>query len=231
VSTTPATLWTLFRIGPALSVACWFALLAAQAAAGNIHYKWSGTLLPSGPEDPWLIGETGMPFELEITVAKDSVDLAEVDPQFAIFAVDRARLAVAGREILYAGDGFLDFTDNSLIGYDLLSFRGIFDLGGVQSAVPSFVDLPLHAFQFVAPTETPPVFGSMANVLRSSTGALYSTIVEAGSLVRGVPEQKSMSLAFVAFAISLLAVRKSNSFRVYCKHKLNRRKVIQLSSS
>jgi hypothetical protein len=160
--------------------------------------------------DPWLIGVSGLPFVLEIKSDSSAADLAlAVDT--ALFAVDQARLVIAGQDIPYVGEGFLDFTDNSLAGFDLVTFNGVFELNGVQSEVPSFVDLPLNAFQFVAPFETPPTFGNVANVLKSSIGDNYGTIVESGTLVLSVPEAGALSIAFPSICFSLIERRIGRS--------------------
>ncbi len=132
---------------------------------------------------------------------ENSADLTDVSVQFALFSVIQARLTVAGQEISFVGDGFLDFTDDSLAGFDLLTFRGVIERNGVQSQISSAVTLPLTAFRFVDAAEISPLFRSVINVLRTGTGDPYGMLVESGTPVLGVPEPRSLCTALLAFGL------------------------------
>lgn len=207
------TLHRAARRGAALCLVYAILLRADVSAGAEIRYSWSGTIVPTGANDPWLIGANGLPFTLEAKVRRNAPDLADVDLEVGLFAVDQARLVVAGQEIPYVGEGFLDFTDDSFADFDLLTFQGLFERNGVRSVVSSVVTLPVNAVQFVVPSETAPVFGNVANVLRSSTGSIfYGTYVESGTPVLGVPEPRAICISLLAFGILLsrcLEVSKS----------------------
>jgi hypothetical protein len=67
--------------------------------AGPIRYSWSGLLEARfAADDPWQVGPSGAPFDLDVFVSPTAADFFEVEVEFAAFDVVGARLAVDGDE-------------------------------------------------------------------------------------------------------------------------------------
>jgi hypothetical protein len=156
-----------------------------SAQASQIHYSWSGTILPISSDDPWLLGEHGKSFELEVDVSQTAFDLSDLDVKFAAFEVDDARFLVEGADFTYVSTGVIDFTDDSLTGYDLLVFAGLFERFGHTLEVGSAVTFAVTTFQFSNEIEAPPIFESATNVLRTTYGPQgpYAGVVPEGTSV------------------------------------------------
>jgi hypothetical protein len=188
----------------------WLASASSARAAGRqIVYSWHGSFLQNDIDDPWHFGGVRLPFELELRVDVAAADLA-LGIDTALFAVEEARLVVDGQEVSYVGDGYLDITDNHSDRFDLMTFHGLFERNGVQTRTGSLVALPLDGLHFEAQVEMPPLFGRIANDMRSGTGGpLYGTWVEKGAAIAGVPEPQSICLALSALLLlRVLRVRK-----------------------
>jgi hypothetical protein len=146
-------------------------------------------------DDPWKIGNQFKQFELEVTVSDQASDLHYVNVEFAAFETGNVRLRLAGEWINYAGNGVIDFSDNSLVGYDLIVFSGDFEHLGRTVEIGSGFTLPESTFDFAQLVEVPPLFQESTVVDRSSCcGGPYTTIVAAETLVSGVPESSSIVL-------------------------------------
>ncbi|MEX2310144.1 MAG: hypothetical protein WD738_21405 [Pirellulales bacterium] len=163
--------------------------------ANTIRYSWSGQLVPSGEDDPWQIGEQGQPFALDLAVSSTASDLLDANVEFAAFDVDEARFVLGGDELLFSGNGNVDFTDNHAGLFDLLVFHGDFERLGQIIDIGSLTVLPMASFQFSQTIESPPLFPSTINLDRSACcGGLYTSIIAAGSAVRVVGEPASVGL-------------------------------------
>jgi len=188
--------------------------------ASQVRYSWSGTMLPISSDDPWLLGEHGKSFEFEVAVSHTAFDLSDVDVKFAAFVVDDASLFVEGAEITYVSMGVIDFTDDSLTGYDFLVFAGLFEHFGHTIEVGSAVTFALTTFQFSNEIEAPPFFESATNVLRTtySPQGPYAGVVSEGATVLVAPEPTSIALsAAIATCIALTCCSRCDSSRLLAK--------------
>jgi hypothetical protein len=165
------------------------------AQASQVRYSWSGTMLLSGSDDPWLLGELGKSFELEIAVSRDAADLSDLDVEFAAFATDDVRFLLGGQEVALVGNGLIDFTDDWSGLVDLLVFHGEFERLGHTIEIGSLAALPKESFQFSNDIEPPPFFPSTANVDRATCcGGTYASVVAADTAVIVVPEPSSAAI-------------------------------------
>jgi hypothetical protein len=178
------------------------------AYPSQVRYSWSGRLVPAGDDDPWLIHQQGEAFDLSVTVSSGALDLSQFDVEFAAFEVDNAQLFVQGQEIAYLGNGVLDFTDNSAVGYDLIVFAGDFQQFEQVIEIDSAVILLPDTFQFLQQIHQPPYFSSTANTLRiTCCGGPYASIVAEGATVTVVPEPPSLALLPVTALLFVFANR------------------------
>jgi len=200
----------------ALAVFAFFSLRFHQAPlqAYQIHYSWSGKLIPDKVEDPWLVGAQGKPFELEIVVSHDSADLLGLYVGDARHVIDHALLLLNGVEIPYMGDGFVKFEDDFDDAVDVMGFHGIFESLGHLVEISSYASLPISSFQFMRIAEPPPFFNSTVNSHTSYTSGRgpYNTSIVAGTPVVVVPEPATLALlcwAVLAFVATGLQYGRS----------------------
>jgi hypothetical protein len=182
-------------------------VLGKSLQASEIHYSWSGFLVPAGVEDPWQIGQGGQPFVLDFVISTFGPDLFPLNVEFAAFEVNGVSFLLDGDEISYLGNGIADFTDHQNSSVDLLTFSGKFEQLGHAIEIGTAVSLPVETLHFLSNVEPPPFFGSTVNVDRSaySVPGPYVGIVAAGSPVIVVPEPDSLTL--LAAWLSLLITR------------------------
>jgi len=181
--------------------------IGSETRAYEIQYSWSGTIVPTGANDPWSIGVQGQPFSLSSIVSSSAPDLSSSDVQFATFNVDSAQLAINGQDVPYVGNGVIDFTDNSSATFDLLRVGGNFQRSGQTLEIESLVDLSPATFAFTQNSEPPPLFSSTTNVESASCcGGAYTLIVDAGSAVKVVPEPAN--IVSCLFGLTLMALRR-----------------------
>jgi hypothetical protein len=198
----------------AASVAVLFQPCAGSAS--QIGYSWSGQILPTADDDPWQIGEHGQAFVLNVAVPSNASDLSDVNVEFAAFTVDYAKLALEGEDIPFSGNGIIDFTDNSLVGYDLLVFSGEFQHFEQSIEIGFAVVLLPETFKFFDKIEPPPYFSSTTNTLGAvCCGGRYATVVAAGAIVTVVPEPASLALlatcGLLVFRTPAARLRRKNS--------------------
>lgn len=179
-----------------------------SAFATEIHYSWSGILVPSNTDYPWQLGLGGQPFLLNVTVPFDALDLADLDVEFAAFDVTQARLLLSGQEVPFIGNGTIDFRDNGTGMLDLRGFHGDFRQLGETIAIGSLVTLPMNTIQFSHTIEPPPFFSSTENILRAACcGGPYTSIVAPGSPISVIAEPISIAICG-ANAFVLMALRR-----------------------
>ena len=176
----------------------------------DIQYSWGGTIVPTGTNDPWLIGQQGQPFSLSGAVPSDVTDDLFDSIQFAAFNLTHADLVVDGEPVPYVGNGYVDFTDNSGGTFDVVVIGGEFQWFGTKIGIGSAVALNPSTFSFTQASESLPVFPSTMNVDHvTCCGGTYTFIVEAGSVVTIVPEPGGAMLCLIA-TILLVGSRRNN---------------------
>lgn len=185
------------------------ALSARSGMAGYVVYSWSGTLIPHGIEDPWLIGSAGKPFDIQISVSTDAPDGIDQSIEYAGFFADHVDFRLADVAVPVSGDLYIDFADNQANLVDLTSFAGNFELLGQSLDIGTVIELPIDTFSFSQELERPPTFSQTATLDRGAFGTQYYTgIVTKGAPVQAVPEGDSLlAIGFVATAL-YFATRK-----------------------
>jgi hypothetical protein len=182
-------------------------ILAADA--GLIRYSWTGNL---------YTGSSFSPFRLTVGVASNASDLNVHDVATAKYPVHNAHIILAGLGIPYAGNGFIDLIDNSIINNDILTFSGDFFLtDATATQIASSITLPLNTFHFSEYVEPPPFFRSTATIGPYQIlccGQLPTTVVPVGTPVRVVIEPNSIVLGIICCVTILLTnCRTSNITR------------------
>lgn len=171
-------------------------LLVLPTAQANccLVYSWDGEAYPSGVEDPWGLG-IGQGYTLSVSVDANAYDDFDVNPEFAAFSVTGATLTIDGEDLSLVGNGVIDFTDNSLAGYDQVLFSGEFIRAGVMQEFLSAVTLSSGAFSFTNTVERPPLFGTVTNVNTTIVAwPPYISRVLSGAEVRSIPEPTVIGL-------------------------------------
>jgi hypothetical protein len=172
------------------------------ARAGVVAYSWSGTLLPSKADDPWSIGPAGQEFELRALVQEDAPDYFNTNLEYSAYSLASAEFLLAGQPLAYIRDGFIDFTDNEASLYDIITFNGVFQRGGIEIELGSIVALLPDTFTLAQLEEPPPVFGMTTNATRAGCcGRTYASIVAPGVAVLAVPEPRISALAILSAMI------------------------------
>jgi hypothetical protein len=193
------------------------ATFCLESHADN-QYSWSGTIVPNGSSDPWLIGQQGQSFSLSGVVPSGATDVLDDSVQFSAFDLTNAGLVVGGQPVTYVGNGYIDFTDNSAGTFDVVLMGGEFQWFGTNVGIASAVALNQSTFSFTQASESLPVFPSTTNVDRiTCCGGTYTFIVEAGSTVTVVPESTGTMLCLIA-TILVATTRRNNRF-LYFKRR------------
>jgi len=175
-------------------------LVAPACQAGTLRYSWSGLLERRfEADDPWQLGPSGAPFELEVFVFPGAPDFFELKVEFASFDVAGARLLIDGEEAEYVGHGVLDFTDDSNGLRDVIFFDGDFQRFGETVEIVSAVSLDSTTYRFTNAIETPPRFSPATTAGRTGSGAdRYTSTAPEGTPVLVVPEPQSWAFAAAA---------------------------------
>jgi hypothetical protein len=184
--------------------------LVAHAPATTVEYSWSGTIVPNGQDDPWAIGAIGKPFDLSFGLATSATDLANLDLESAIFAVNSAKVLIDGADLDYVGGGTANFTVNTIGLYDFLQFVGVFERLGTTLEFGSVVVFPQGTFDFSQFVEPPPRFASTLNFDQSAYGghSPYGEIVVGGTLV-SVSAEPSTATLLLAGVVAMLVVART----------------------
>jgi hypothetical protein len=185
------------------------------ARAGQIVYSWTGTVVEQSASfsDPWMIGPTGKPFNIAVTVDQAATDLfANIISGYAAFHYSSITYSIAGVPATSTsfgppGSDAINFADN----YQLPS--GDFDSVGAGFAA-QFDGVTLNvAAGFLAPAATfslapyvspPPFFGTVtASAYDSwqSPGTPYNFQTNSGIKATStlVPEPSTLALAALGF--------------------------------
>lgn len=184
-------------------------LLSSEIHASYMKYSWGGRLVSYDDvsPDPWLIGDDGAEFLLEITVGNTAADYNSSQIPFAAFAAQSSRLWIDGQEALFKGDAYIDFASIDGIA-DIVSGGGLFTLFDNELEITSVVQLSQDTFTFFRERETPPHFFPTYSTGQASSGRPpYATVVYAGSLVTVVPEPACMFLISYGMLAAVLTRR------------------------
>jgi hypothetical protein len=165
--------------------------LCSSLWAAHVRYSWAGTIVPTDQGDPWGVGLGGEGFHLDVDVPAGAVDLQEVNVEFAAHDAASATLTIGGEELTFVGPGVMDFTDNHVGLYDLVTFHGVFERFGQEIEFGTGFVLRPDAYEFQEFSEFPVAFGSEFSSLQMTCcGGVYASTVAAGAVIMAqvVPE-------------------------------------------
>jgi hypothetical protein len=186
------------------------------ASAGFFTMSWSGTVKLEGANDPWGIGSSPVPFDIDVDVPLSAPDLSPTDAAIAAFDIVSARLVIAGRQASFAGGGVISFYEGDLLPFgggggfpDFVVLQADFTLAGSQETFFSAFLVPTETFSLTQLVESPPDVKSAVVIAEPESFVFpYRSSVPVGTQVTVVPEPAAFSSSLVLLLTRVRARRR-----------------------